>query len=162
MISTTLSRGLLALAATAMSLATITGAAQAEEPEVRQGGGHWMPQRHDADGDGMVSLEEFQAAGDAMFARLDAEGEGRVSIEDMAAWRHAARPGRHPEARPHRGFARMDTDGDGFVTKVEFDEAHMTRFNALDANGNGVIDADEMPARKGHYKRHYRSGSDEL
>lgn len=166
MISRTFSRSLLALAAAAMSLTAITGAAQAEAPEVRESGGHWMLQRHDADGDGMISLQEFQAAGDEMFARMDTDGAGRISVEDFAARRDAERTGQRPGPRLHRGFARMDADGDGFVTKAEFDEARMTRFNALDANGNGVIDADEVPARKGgrkgHGKRYYKRGSTDL
>lgn len=162
MISTRPTRSLLALAASVMSLVAFTGAALAEAPELRQGGGHWMLQRHDTDGDGTISQQEFRAATEALFARLDPDGEGRISIENMAAKRDAARSGQRPERRMHRGFARMDADDDGFISKAEFDDAHMARFNALDANGNGVIDADEVPAHKRHYKRHDRSGHDEL
>jgi Ca2+-binding EF-hand superfamily protein len=171
---------MIALTAAALSMAAISGAAQAAGPEAREGrGGAWMMKRFDADGDGMISLREFQAAGDAMFARLDADGDGRVSAEEWAAagsgWGRAnagrrgqpeAGAGPRAEGRAeHRAeraermahyraarFASIDADGDGYVSRAEFDDARMARFNALDVNGNGVIDADELPQGKGDRK----------
>lgn len=148
------------LAAATLVLTAAAGVAQADKPHAKRSGGQWMLQHYDADGDGMITLQEFQAAGDAIFARLDTDGDGRLSADELAAAGRAwGRPGRDDqprEPRSTRRFAHMDADGDGYVTRAEFDAARMARFNALDVNGNGVIDADELPtrgARKGHGKR---------
>lgn len=152
---------LLAIAATALSFSALAQTPDADKPGYRDGRGGGMLQRLDTDGDGMVSLQEFQAAGEARFAQLDADGDGRISAEEFSAGQRG--PGRKagedygPRAE-HRAermqqfreqhFANMDADGDGYISKAEFDERHMTRFHALDANGNGVIDAEERPARR--------------
>jgi len=170
MTSRIVTRSVLALAAAALSISALAGSTQAAEPEAREGRdpGTRMLQRHDADGDGLISLQEFQAGSGQMFARLDADGDGRISAEELATAgpgagradreqragaggdgarreERAARMQQHRERR----FADMDTDGDGEVSQSEFDDAHLARFNALDANGNGVIDADEAPRRAG-------------
>ena len=44
------------------------------------------------------------------------------------------------------GMKTMDADGDGSVTKEEFMQGHEAMFGRLDANGDGVIDADEQSA----------------
>ncbi len=42
----------------------------------------------DRDGDGMVSLEEFQAAHESIFKAMDADKDGTVSMEEMRAFFH--------------------------------------------------------------------------
>ncbi len=146
-------RILLALAASALAVSTASAALLAAGAEGTRERGHFMLEHYDADGDGVISLQEFQAGGDALFARLDADNDGRLSAEELAAagrgWRRPGHEQHSGQSRPHRGFARMDADGDGFVTRAEFDESRMARFNALDANGNGMIDAEELPRGKG-------------
>lgn len=177
--SSTMTKSLLAITAAALSLAAVAETPATAEAEAKaQGAGAgagWLLQRYDADGDGMITLQEFQAAGDAMFARLDLDGDGRLSADELRAAREAmGRPGREGradrEGRPHRdgnahrdggghfgprgghtgphGLARLDADGDGYVSKAEFDDARLARFSALDVNGNGVIEADELPQRR--------------
>lgn len=158
MTSRKLTTTLLAVAATALSFSALAQAPDASQHEFRDGRGGGMLQRLDTDGDGLLSLQEFQAAGEARFAGLDADGDGRISAEEFAAGRrgpdrkagkhHGPRAERMQQFREQR-FASMDADGDGYLSKAEFDATHMARFSALDANGNGVIDADERPARRG-------------
>ncbi len=154
---------LLAVAATALSFSALAQAPDSAKPEFRDGRGGGMLQRLDTDGDGLVSLQEFQAAGQARFASLDADGDGFISADEFAAGRRGpgkAEAGKADGPRAeHRAermqqfreqrFASLDADGDGRVSRAEFDQQHMARFSALDANGNGVIDADEHHARRG-------------
>jgi hypothetical protein len=161
MTSRTLTRTLLVLTAATLSMSAIAEAPRAARSEASLGGGSWMLQRYDTNDDGMITLQEFQAGGDALFAQLDADGDGKLSAEELAAaGRGWGRPGwgrravqqqdgeQRAERRHDRWFARMDADGDGFISKAEFDDARMARFNALDVNGNSVIEADEIPVRK--------------
>jgi len=48
---------------------------------------------------------------------------------------------------PHLGL--MDTDGDGMVSKAEYDANHDKHFKELDSNGDGKLSPDEM--RAGHH-----------
>jgi len=40
----------------------------------------------DADGDGTVSLQEFQAAHERIFKAMDADHDGTVTLEEMQAF----------------------------------------------------------------------------
>ena len=42
------------------------------------------------------------------------------------------------------GMNMLDGDGDGKVTREEFDKKHAAVFEEMDANSDGSIDADEM------------------
>ncbi|MBW4708461.1 EF-hand domain-containing protein [Roseobacter sp. YSTF-M11] len=74
----------------------------------------------DTDGDGFLTLPEIEAEASArakqvasrMLDRLDADDDGRLSAEELE------RPG-----RADRRFRRADQDGDGAVTKAEFEAA---------------------------------------
>jgi EF hand len=45
----------------------------------------------DADGDGTVSLEEFQAAHGRIFKAMDSNKDGKLTLEEMQAFIHGAR-----------------------------------------------------------------------
>jgi Ca2+-binding EF-hand superfamily protein len=42
----------------------------------------------DANGDGKLSLEEFQAAHERIFKAMDADHDGTVTLEEMEAFMH--------------------------------------------------------------------------
>jgi hypothetical protein len=42
----------------------------------------------DANGDGKISLEEFQAAHERIFKAMDADHDGTVTLEEMEAFMH--------------------------------------------------------------------------
>ena len=46
-------------------------------------------------------------------------------------------------------FDRMDLDGDGAISKAEFDTLGDRRFNKTDLNGDGFITPDEVSAARG-------------
>jgi major membrane immunogen (membrane-anchored lipoprotein) len=45
-------------------------------------------------------------------------------------------------------WEKMDTNGDGQVSKAEFTDHGDSKFSKVDKDGNGVIDAAEMPKCK--------------
>jgi Ca2+-binding EF-hand superfamily protein len=54
------------------------------------------------------------------------------------------------EQMEDKHFKEMDTNGDGMVSKTEFDAAHNRHFKEMDTNGDGQLSRDEMKA--GHKK----------
>ena len=46
------------------------------------------------------------------------------------------------------GMQRMDSDGDGKVTRDEFMKGHEDMFELIDKNGDGVIDSSERDAHR--------------
>jgi len=51
----------------------------------------------DTDGDGMVSLSEFQAAHERIFKAMDSNKDGRVSFEELQRFMHAGTSADQPE-----------------------------------------------------------------
>ena len=115
--------------------------------------------RADANGDGLVSADEFKAVdidramrrggGQRMrprergprmggkpaegdFEAADADGNGALSPQEFDALPQARR-----EARRKRVFERMDTDGDGFLTVDEFAARMLGPRRAPGAKGRG-------------------------
>ena len=51
----------------------------------------------DRDGDGTVSLQEFQAAHESIFRAMDADKDGTVSMEEMRDFFHGGRRAAPPQ-----------------------------------------------------------------
>lgn len=93
----------------------------------------------DADGDGRVTREEYEAFGTAQFDGLDTDGDGRLDAGEFLAFR----PG---QAGPGGGsplFSAMDRNADGVITPDEMDAARTDAFNQLDTDGDGVVVMEE-------------------
>lgn len=139
----------------------------------------------DANGDGFVSEAEYETARatkdakrndkrDArraeMLERFDTNVDGELSETERAAAkaeREAKRGERRAEReasgetrgkRGKRGKMRAnpDLDGDGVITRAEYETASEQMFIRLDANGDGVLTKGE--GRKGKGKRGGRRG----
>jgi Ca2+-binding EF-hand superfamily protein len=102
----------------------------------------------DADGDGAVTLSEFEAR----VAALDSDGDGALSMAEL----HARRPGAREGSR-RGGFDGLppflsdhDTDGDGKLSLAEL----QVLFEAADADGDGSLAGDELG--RGFRHRHQR------
>ncbi|MBN8552285.1 MAG: EF-hand domain-containing protein [Caulobacterales bacterium] len=74
------------------------------------------PRAADADGDSRISQAEFVAAAMQRFDSGDANRDGTVTAEEMRAGMEARRTERRGEM-----FARMDANGDGAISRAEFD-----------------------------------------
>ncbi|MBY8822183.1 EF-hand domain-containing protein [Sphingomonas colocasiae] len=137
--------------------------------------------RLDADKDGKLTPEDRALRGkeraDRMFAALDADKNGQVSRAEFDAAREKrmerrkdraearGERGRHGMGRmAHRGFGRdgmrgkLDANGDGTVTRAEFQAPALAMFDRVDANKDGTITLEERQAVRAAW-RAKRSGS---
>lgn len=140
---------LLPTAFAVLSLAAVASLAHAQGPRFNQ----------DANGDGVISAQEFDDAAKARFQRMDANHDGVIDADELAAIqkrmeeRRAKRPDADggPGPRPAAGgaLAAMDTDHDGKVTEAEALAVSKARFAKLDTDKNGVLSETEQPARRG-------------
>jgi Ca2+-binding EF-hand superfamily protein len=95
--------------------------------------------KYDKNGDGALSKEEFAAMQADIFKGLDKNADGFLTSDELPA---AAAPGQGGGAGPM--LKRMDTDGDGRISKEEW-RGREQLFVRLDRNGDGYIDAQEIP-----------------
>ena len=96
----------------------------------------------DANGDGAVSTQEFDAVRAAHLAELDGNNDGMVSFDEHKAAR---------EARIRAHFvSRHDQDGDGRVSVDEMAVRGEGHFERMDRNGDGSITRDEL--RRRHHR----------
>jgi Ca2+-binding EF-hand superfamily protein len=114
----------------------------AHEPP-RHHGGPWMfgPSGHRPRGE---APEERMAAMDqSLFEALDANADGVLSSSEFS---QAALADARRNLIKTQIFEHLDSDGDGYLAPSEFPPARMA---GLDANGDGQITRDELPARRG-------------
>lgn len=112
-----------------------------------------MLKKMDTDGDGKISSAEFQAAAAARFAAIDTQGTGKVTAEQIANSKPASE---RAEKFAEREVAKIGTNG--VVTKDQYLAAAQARFAKLDKNGDGYVTADELPA--GRWAQHKADGGD--
>ena len=117
---------------------------------------HSMKLMHkiDTDGDGMVSKDEWLAFHEKVFAMLDKYKSGNVNAKEFIS-----PTGGDLSGIATGGFARglrtkammhkIDTDGDGMVSKAEWLAFQEKVFATLDKNKNGNVDAKEFISSTG-------------
>lgn len=124
----------------------------------------------DADGDGSISPQEGAASRrygmlilwdlvdrEELFKAIDKDADGSISAEEMKAaplaeiMAKAMAAARGAGARGGAAgmIGRLDKDGDGKLSREEFPEQFRARFDKLDANADGFVDADEMGKARG-------------
>jgi len=134
----------------ALVAATFCGAASIAHA---QGPGGGRGPALDADGDGKVTAEEYNASGLRRFQRMDENHDGVIDKAEAAAIRkrmadrmmNEGVPPSVMAARPDP-IAELDANKDGQVTQDEAAAVQQVRFKAADKNGDGVLDAAEQEA----------------
>ena len=122
----------------------------------------------DANKDGKVTKEEFDAWRAARVAGIDTDKDGKISVEELAAM-NLKQMQAMADARAQRMVKELDTDGDGKLSAAEL-VAHpmpMDVFALADTNKDGVVDQAEAEAAQrmmwrsemgGHHGKHQRGG----
>lgn len=103
-----------------------------------RGGGMGMMRMADANGDGVVTRDEWTAATDARFARMDRNGDGVLDDSE--------RPDRRGPAVADATPASSGSRDGGKITREQYRAQAMRRFDRLDTNHDGKIDQTEMAA----------------
>ncbi|OBQ67788.1 EF-hand domain-containing protein [Mesorhizobium erdmanii] len=91
-----------------------------------------------------ITLAKFQKRREKAIMAADTDGDGKISLPEWEAFQAK----RNAKGDPAKSFARMDSNHDGFIDRAELDAFFAKRFARLDKNGDGVLSADEMPSHK--------------
>jgi hypothetical protein len=103
------------------------------------GRGVGMLEQFDRSGDGRITQADVDTVRAERFAAFDANGDGALDLEEFEAlWLDTQR------RQMVRGFQRFDVDGDASLTLDEYREPTDGIVARFDQDDDGVIDADEM------------------
>jgi hypothetical protein len=107
----------------------------------------------DADGDARLSLAEFQASRRPLILRADRDGDGMIGPAEWIAGETRLRRDLAAAGLTDRdidlgtgGYRKMDADKDGLVGAAEVDAYLARRFEALDADHDGLLTPQEFKA----------------
>lgn len=96
----------------------------------------------DADGDGRVTRREYDAHRADMFAKLDRNGNGVASEEDAPKIRIAKK--KFTE-KLEQILAMADKNGDGLLSRAEWDKPERDIFALVDQDDDGIIILADLP-----------------
>jgi len=98
----------------------------------------------DTDRDGKLTQQEIDNAIGARLTRFDADGNGRLSLEEFqGVWTDFTRP------VTVRAFQFLDPNGDAAVAKDELDTRFGRAVQRFDRNGDGALSPEDRPQRDG-------------
>jgi Ca2+-binding EF-hand superfamily protein len=134
---------------------TAVAAANAQPPE--HGGAdrgrnlERLMERFDANGDGVLGMDEFQEPPRAWarFDDADANDDGMVTMAEIET--RISERADAMLAKAAAMFVEADLDGDGAVTE---DERRAAVFNRIDSNADGVLTVDELAAMQEERREH--------
>lgn len=137
------------LLALAFSLVAANATAQQNVP-----GAHFI-ENWDLDEDGQVTLSEAQEKRSDIFAMFDQDEDGVLSAAEYDLFdetrmadmnENAGGHAKGPMKAANQGMMRdfNDTDGDGQVSRAEFDTRSADWFKMVDRSGDGMITTEDF------------------
>ncbi len=106
------------------------------------GGAMRFFEQFDANQDGRLTQAEIDQVRQSRLAEFDQNGDGSLSLEEyQALWLDAMRE------RMVDRFQLYSDDGDALITVEEFAEPYDRMVSRFDRNGDGEVTADEMRRR---------------
>lgn len=105
----------------------------------------------DSNGDGKISLDEFVAAATKRFQSIDTQNKNSITAADIAASPVMAK---RDERIAQHIVARVDTAGNGYITRDEALAAAKTRFAKLDTSGTGQITLSQFEVAVAQFGKH--------
>jgi len=123
-------------------LCGLVAAAASAEEQARSPTPEAVLAKQDRNGDGVVARDEWQSS--RPFERYDTDGDGVITLDELrlVMARRAARP------TPEMVLAKQDRDGNGVITRTEWDSEQP--FERFDADEDGVITLAELQRTMGH------------
>lgn len=109
----------------------------------------------DTNGDGMISRDEAKAL--PMIAKhfdeIDANHDGQITADELRAFHQKMHADR--QAKAGARFKKLDTDGDGRISRAEAQAAPRLaqHFDEIDTNKDGFITPDELAAARMHHSQ---------
>ncbi len=94
----------------------------------------------DTNADGKISRAEHAAGAKQMFTQCDANGDGIVTATEMQAATpaHGEKPGKHDKTAAEK-IKEIDQNGDGQLTVAEQDAGTLKMFAKMDKNDDGFL-----------------------
>jgi len=117
-------------------------------------------ERQDLNGDKVLTEDEVSQAKSARevkrqlkrLERFDTNQDGTVDEAEKAVAKAARKQARSERKGERKSRIRRDANGDGIVTRAEYDAATSALFTRMDANSDGVLTKGEGRKRK-HRRR---------
>ena len=82
---------------------------------------------------------------EAEFTKLDTNKDGQLSKAEFMA----ATPALKARVTPQQMIAQVDSNKDGKISLQEYEASPLGNFNKLDANHDGILEANELPGGRG-------------
>ncbi|MBO0345287.1 calcium-binding protein [Roseibium sp. CAU 1637] len=115
-------------------------------------GGMEMFASFDADGDGKLTREEFDAKRASLFSEADSDGSAGLSLEEFGTvWAELG------NGRVVRMFQKLDADGSLGITLTEYSEREAELVKHLDRNEDGVLTSADFAKKRQHKDGKYGS-----
>lgn len=117
-----------------------------------------MMKHYDANNDRKLTQEEITEGRRALITKHDADGNGKLSLAEFEKlWLEKRR------RRMVRAFQRWDEDGDANVTIDEFLTPFADIVERMDRNDDGVLDKKDRRRKYGrrHHRRHGSKPADD-